>query len=295
MSQLKRDLGTLREALPYIQAFHGSTFVIRLGGLALSTSELTQRFAEDIALLKHVGVHPVVVHGGVADMTEFSHEAEIVERFAAAPDASAADEAAARVMVLVGLINKQLVQQIGNAGVRAIGLSGLDANMFEIGPRARSDELTRAVLQVNTGVVDRVREHYVPVVAAVGVAGDQARGEIRSEFAAASLAAALGAEKLILMTDRVGWCTTPDDVSSRVSETTTTEVRRHIGDTETTDPDTAALLDASVQAIDQGAGYAHIIDSRDPAALLLELFSVDGVGTKIWPDIPEAPRRWGDE
>jgi acetylglutamate kinase len=279
-----RDVATLLEALPYIRDFHGKTVVIKYGGAAMTDPELKEEFARDVVLLKYVGLNPVVVHGGGPDITRYMERLGMEVKFVDGLRVS--DEATVEVakMVLVGKQNKDIVLRINRHGQPAVGLCGDDGSLFVVRKQLAAGEtdigFVGQIEEVDAGVLLHIAEDYIPVVASVGADREGNSYNINADAAAAAVAEALGAFKVIFLTDVEGWRAEPDDPASRISEATAAEVRERL-------PVVAGgmrpKLEACVQALEAGVGNAHIIDGRQPHSLLLELFTNEGIGTKLWP------------
>jgi acetylglutamate kinase len=278
-----RDVGTLLEALPYIRDFHGRTVVIKYGGSAMTEPQLKEDFARDVVLLKYVGMNPVVVHGGGPDITRYMERLGMEVRFVEGLRVS--DEATVEVakMVLVGKQNKDIVLLLGNNGAPAVGLCGDDGRLFTVAKRMAGETdvgLVGDIERVDVDVLNHIAEDYVPVVASVGADAEGRSYNVNADTAAGAVAAALGAHKLIFLTDVEGWRAEPDDPASKISEATADEVRQRLG---TVTGGMRPKLDACLHALDGGVGAAHIVDGRQPHSLLLELFTDEGSGTKLWP------------
>jgi acetylglutamate kinase len=279
-----RDVATLLEALPYIREFHGRTVVIKYGGAAMVDADLREEFARDVVLLKYVGMNPVVVHGGGPDITSYMERLGMEVRFVEGLRVS--DEATVEVakMVLVGKQNKDIVLRINRHGQPAVGLCGDDGRLFTVKKQLASGEtdigFVGEIETVDVDVLLHIAEDYIPVVASVGADVDGSSYNVNADAAAAAVAEALGAFKLVFLTDVEGWRADPQDPTTRISEATAAEVRERLGEV------TGGMrpkLEAAVQALEAGVGSAHIVDGREPHSLLLELFTDEGIGTKLWP------------
>jgi acetylglutamate kinase len=279
-----RDVATLLEALPYIRDFHGKTVVIKYGGAAMTDPELKEEFARDVVLLKYVGLNPVVVHGGGPDITRYMERLGMEVKFVEGLRVS--DEATVEVakMVLVGKQNKDIVLRINRHGQPAVGLCGDDGLLFTVRKQFATGEtdigFVGEIEQVDAGVLLHIAEDYIPVVASVGADREGNSYNVNADAAAAAVAEALGAFKVIFLTDVEGWRADPDDPDSRISEATAAEVCERL-------PQVSGgmrpKLEACVRALEAGVGNAHIVDGRQPHSLLLELFTNEGIGTKLWP------------
>jgi acetylglutamate kinase len=279
-----RDVGTLLEALPYIREFHGRTVVIKYGGAAMNDPELREDFARDVVLLKYVGMNPIVVHGGGPEITAYMERLNLPVEFVGGLRVS--DEATVEVakMVLVGKVNKDIVLRINRHGQPAVGLCGDDGLLFRVdtmeGPEGEDIGLVGRIDKVNIGVIEHIAEDYIPVIASIGADRNGRSHNVNADEAAAAVARALGAYKLMFLTDVPGWLSDPSDPSSVVSETGADEVEAALA---VTGGGMRPKLQACLDAIHGGVSFAHIVDGRVPHSLLLELFTDAGQGTKIRP------------
>jgi acetylglutamate kinase len=278
-----RDVATLLEALPYIREFHGRTVVIKYGGSAMTDPQLKEEFARDVVLLKYVGMNPVVVHGGGPDISRYMERLGMEVRFVEGLRVS--DEATVEVakMVLVGKQNKDIVLLLGRHGQPAVGLCGDDGLLFTVKKRLAGETdvgFVGDIERVDVDVLNHIAEDYIPVVASVGADAEGRSYNVNADAAAGAVAAALGAFKIVFLTDVEGWRADPDDPATRISEATAAEVREKL-------PEASGgmrpKLEACVNALEKGVGAAHIVDGRQPHSLLLELFTDEGIGTKLWP------------
>jgi len=272
---------TLLEALPYIREFHGRTVVIKYGGAAMRDEALREGFATDVVLLKYVGLNPVIVHGGGPEISEYMERLGMEVRFHEGLRVS--DEATVEVakMVLRGKINADIVQRLNRHGQRAVGLSGEDGALFRVGlvPNAEQVGYVGSIEHVDVDVLNHIAADYIPVIASS--ASDFTSGQpynINADEAAGKVAAALGAHKVIFLTDVKGWLFNADDESSLRAMATVDEVEQELAGI---DGGMRPKLQACVDAIQGGVQSAHIIDGREPHSLLLELFTDVGVGTMV--------------
>jgi acetylglutamate kinase len=279
-----RDVGTLLEALPYIREFHGRTVVIKYGGAAMSDPALREDFARDVVLLKYVGMNPIVVHGGGPEITAYMERLNLPVEFVGGLRVS--DEATVEVakMVLVGKVNKDIVLRINRHGQPAVGLCGDDGLLFRVdtmeGPGGEDIGYVGRIERVNIGVIEHIAEDYIPVIASIGADRLGRSHNVNADEAAAAVARALGAYKLMFLTDVPGWLRDPSDPESVISETGADEVEAAL---ERVAGGMRPKLQACLDAIHGGVSYAHIVDGRVPHSLLLELFTDAGQGTKIRP------------
>jgi acetylglutamate kinase len=279
-----RDVGTLLEALPYIREFHGRTIVIKYGGAAMNDPELREDFARDVVLLKYVGMNPIVVHGGGPEITRYMEKLDLPVEFVGGLRVS--DEATVEIakMVLVGKVNKDIVQRINRHGQPGVGLSGDDGQLFRVttieGPGGEDIGLVGRIERVNAGVIEHIAADYIPVIASVGAHPGGRSHNVNADEAAAAVARAVGAYKIMFLTDVPGWLRDPSDPGSVISETGADEVERAL---EVVAGGMRPKLQACLDAIHGGVSYAHIVDGRVPHSVLLELFTNAGQGTKIRP------------
>ena len=279
-----RDVGTLLEALPYIREFHGRTVVIKYGGAAMNDPALREDFARDVVLLKYVGMNPIVVHGGGPEITAYMERLNLPVEFVGGLRVS--DEATVEVakMVLVGKVNKDIVLRINRHGQPAVGLCGDDGLLFRVdtmeGPGGEDIGYVGRIEKVNIGVIEHIAEDYIPVIASIGADRSGRSHNVNADEAAAAVARALGAYKLMFLTDVPGWLRDPGDPDSVISECGADEVEAAL---EVVGGGMRPKLRACLDAIHGGVSYAHIVDGRVPHSVLLELFTDAGLGTKIRP------------
>jgi len=279
---MEQRVGVLLEALPYIREFAGATIVIKYGGAAMTTPELKASFARDVALLKLVGVNPVVVHGGGPDITRYSDRLGLEVKFVHGLRVTDADTMELVKMVLVGKINKEIVAQLRVAGVEAVGLSGDDAGLITARKAEHPDAdlgFVGEVERFDTHVLERLSD-FVPVVASVGVDREGQSYNINADTVAGALAAALRARRVLFLTDVEGLLADVNDPSSLISECDLPELHR-VMDGTGIGSGMLPKLNAVATAVGSGVEAAQIIDGRVPHALLMELFTEAGIGTKI--------------
>ena len=278
----RTSVATLLEALPYIRDFHGQTVVIKYGGAAMEEADLSEEFARDVVLLKYVGLNPIVVHGGGPEITSLMERLDMKVEFR--DGLRVTDEATVEVasMVLVGKVDNEIVLRLGRYGQPAIGLCGDDGGLFTVSTRLSADGedigFVGAIDEVNTGVLEHITADYIPVIAPVGADAAGQAHSINADDAAAAVAAATGAFKVIFLTDVPGWLEDPADEASLVSEIGAGEARSRLGEVS---GGMRAKLEACLDAVEGGVPSAHIVDGRVPHSLLLELFTDAGLGTKI--------------
>ncbi len=277
-----RDVATLLEALPYIREFHGKTVVIKYGGAAMTEPELKEEFARDVVLLKYVGMNPVIVHGGGPEITSYMERLDLPVEFVDGLRVSDTETVEIAKMVLVGKVNKDIVLLINRHGQPAVGLCGDDGLLFravrQAAPSGQDIGFVGRIEHVDVDVLNHVAQDYIPVVASVGADREGNSYNINADEAAGAVARALGAQKVMFLTDVAGWLRDPDDPDSLVTEASADEVAAALPDIGGgMRPKLAACLDA----IQGGVSSAHIVDGRVPHRLLLELFTDAGQGTMI--------------
>ncbi len=278
-----RDVATLLEALPYIREYHGKTVVIKYGGAAMTDPELKEEFARDVVLLKYVGLNPIVVHGGGPDITRYMERLGMEVKFVDGLRVSDADTVEIAKMVLVGKQNKDIVLRLGRHGQPAVGLCGDDGLLFTVKKRLAGETdvgFVGDIERIDVDVLNHIAMDYIPVIASVGADTEGHSYNVNADAAAASVAEALGAFKVVFLTDVNGWREDPADPASRISEATAAELRERL-------PGVSGgmrpKLEACLHALEAGVGNAYIVDGRQPHSLLLELFTDEGIGTKLWP------------
>jgi acetylglutamate kinase len=280
-----RDVATLLEALPYIREFHGKTVVIKYGGAAMTDAALKEEFARDVVLLKYVGMNPVVIHGGGPEISSYMRRLDLPIEFVEGLRVSDAATVEVAKMVLVGKVNKDIVLRLNRHGQPAIGLCGDDGSLFrasrQTSPSGQDIGFVGRIERVDVDVLTHVAQDYIPVVASVGADREGNSYNINADEAAGAVARALGAYKVMFLTDVAGWLRDPEDPASTISEIGADAVAEAIP---TVSGGMRPKLAACLDAINGGVSYAHIVDGRVPHSLLLELFTDAGQGTKIGPD-----------
>ncbi|HEY8303321.1 MAG TPA: acetylglutamate kinase [Solirubrobacteraceae bacterium] len=277
-----RDVATLLEALPYIREFHGKTVVIKYGGAAMEDLDLREEFARDVVLLKYVGLNPIVVHGGGPDITSYMERLGLPVQFVGGLRVSDPATVEVAKMVLVGKVNKEIVLRLSRHGQPAVGLCGDDGSLFRIArrtaPGGEDIGFVGSIERVNVDVLHHVALDYIPVIASVGSDREGNSYNVNADEAAGAVAGALGAYKVVFLTDVPGWLADPERPDSLIGQATATEVDARLP---TLQGGMRPKLAACVEAINGGVNSAHIIDGRIPHSLLLELFTDAGIGTKI--------------
>ncbi len=279
----ERRASALVEALPYIQRFRDAMVVVKYGGNAMVDPQLAATFAEDIVLLRSVGLRPVVVHGGGpqigALLGRLGKESEFVDGLRVT-DQETLDVAR---MVLVGKVGRDIVGAINVHGAYAVGLSGEDGGLITAAPRDESLGFVGDVASVEPGIIERLlAEGMIPVVSSIGSDRAGQAYNINADTVAGALAGALGAEKAIYLTDVAGLLTDVDDPASIVARATVGELEAMIDDGIVSGGMTPKVR-ACIDAVGSGAASAHMLDGRIPHVLLLELFTDHGIGTMVTP------------
>ena len=278
----------LVEALPYIQRFRGAVVVVKYGGNAMVDPALARAVAEDVVLLRAVGLQPVVVHGGGPQISELMAKLGKEPEFRHGLRVTDAETVDIARMVLVGKVNRDIVAAINVHGPLAVGLSGEDAGLILAGARNPDLGYVGDVAAVNPAILDRLlAEDLVPVVSTIGSDPTGQAYNINADTVAGALAEALGAEKAMFLTDVAGLLADVDDPASLVSHVTAAELTAMIDDGRLTGGMIPKVA-AAVHAVDHGVGSAHLLDGRVPHVLLLELFSDAGIGTMITAGDPGA-------
>jgi acetylglutamate kinase len=279
---------TLIESLPWLQDFHGKVVVIKFGGNAMVDEQLAKAFAEDMAYLRFVGIKPVVVHGGGPQITARLAELGIQTEFISGLRVTTPEVIEVVKDVLRNQISTGLANLVQAAGARALVLSGEDSNLFRA-EKTTADQagnpldvgLVGEVTQVNPRVVlEALATGVVPIISTVAPGSDGSLLNVNADLAAASLAVALGAEKLLLLTDVAGLYSNWPNKDSLISEIKVTELTQMLPQLES---GMIPKMQACLNAIAGGVPRAHIIDGRAPHSILLEIFTSSGVGTLVLP------------
>ncbi len=286
MEQLRKRADTLIEALPYIQEWAGKSIVVKYGGAAMTDPEMQRNVAQDIALLRYVGIEVVVVHGGGNRISEMMIRLGIEPEFVGGLRVTDAATMQIAQMVLVGEVNPQLVSLISAAGAPAVGLSGKDASMIlcEKRENAAGDlGFVGEIVSINTQAIRALTEAgYVPVISSIGVDAHGQSYNINADTVAGELAVALSACKLVTLSDVRGLLSDPDDPDTLIGELTVSEAAALISQGQVSEG-MIPKLESCTRAVGGGADRAHLIDGRIPHALLMELFTDTGIGTMVNP------------
>ena len=282
----------LIEALPYIQKFYSKTIVIKYGGNAMINDDLKEKVMQDVALMKFVGINVAIVHGGGPEITGFLKKIGKESSFVSGLRVTDEETVEIAEMVLDGKINSEIVTLLNRRGLRAVGLSGKDAELiqaekklatvYEDGQKSKVDiGYVGKAKKINIKIVeDLIKNNYVPVIAPIGVGEDGESYNINADYVAADIAGALQAEKLLLLTDTEGVYKNFEDKSSFISTLTEDEAREFIK-SGIIAGGMIPKVEACLRALQHGANKAHIIDGRLPHSIILELFTAQGIGTQV--------------
>ena len=279
---------TLVAALPWLARFHGTTVVVKYGGHAMVDAELRAAFAKDMVFLRYAGIKPVVVHGGGPQISAMLDRLGIDSEFKGGLRVTSAEAMDVVRMVLVGQVGRELVGLINEHGPFAVGMSGEDARLFTARRRyavvdGESVDLGHVgdVADVDTAAVDDlIAAGRIPVVSTVAPDADGVLHNVNADTAAAALAVALGAQKLVVLTDVEGLYADWPDEDSLITQISTDELTALLPRLST---GMVPKMEACLAAVDGGVPQAHVIDGRVPHSLLLEVFTSEGVGTMVVP------------
>jgi acetylglutamate kinase len=282
----------LIEAVPYIRTYHGKTFVIKYGGNAMINEDLKRGVMQDIVLLKFLGVNPVVIHGGGPEITQMLNRIGKKSEFVQGLRVTDAETMEIVQMVLVGKLNKEIVSKLNLIGGKAVGLSGQDANLLiarktaptmpaEFRGEVPDIGYVGEVVQINTTILEQlITQNYIPVVSSIGVGADGQSYNINADTAAGELAAALKAEKLIMLTDVEGIFEDYQDKSSLISALQIERAYQMINNGKI-EGGMIPKVEACITALKGGVNRTHIIDGRQLHSMLLEILTDKGIGTMV--------------
>ena len=280
---------TLVEALPWLERFHGAIVVIKYGGHAMADDALRKTFAQDVVLLRYVGLKPVIVHGGGPQINAHLDRLGIRAEFRGGLRVTTPETMQVVRMVLVGQVNRDVVGEINAHGPFAVGLSGEDGGLFTAERRnavVDGEEVDIGavgdIVAVDPGAVHSLLDDgRIPVVATVATGRDGEIYNVNADTAAAALAGALQAQKLVVLTDIEGLYADWPDTTSLISEIKAKELETLLPGLST---GMVPKMEACLRAVRGGVGQAHVLDGRVPHAVLLEVFTDEGVGTMVLPD-----------
>ena len=284
----------LMDALPYIQEFYGTTVVIKYGGNAMINEALKENVMRNVALMKFVGIQPILVHGGGPEITGFLKKVGKESSFVSGLRVTDEETVEIAEMVLDGKLNSEIVSLLNLRGVRAVGLSGKDAGLIKAKKKLAAVYVSDAVREVDIGYVgevtavdtriitDLLQQDYVPVIAPIGMGEHGESYNINADYVAAEIAGALRAEKLLLLTDGEGVYKDFADKSSLISQLHLEEAKAYIR-SGVIDGGMIPKVEACLRALEAGAHKAHIIDGRLDHSIILEIFTSRGIGTMVLP------------
>jgi len=283
MEQLLFKAHTLIEALPYIQRFNNKKVVVKYGGSAMLDDNLQNNVIKDVALLKLIGLKPIIVHGGGKEITKWlslmGHESRFVEGLRVT-DAQTMEVAE----MVLGRVNKYLVQLVEKLGVKAVGISGKDGSTLKVEKRLVNGQdigFVGNIKHVNTDLIDTLLDNdFVPVIAPIGIDDEYLNYNINADDAACAIATAMKAEKLVFLTDIEGVYADPNDKSSLISVLTLKKADELLA-SGFIGGGMLPKLKNCVDAVRNGVSRVHILDGRIPHCLLLEFFTNKGIGTAI--------------
>lgn len=282
----------LAEALPYMQKFAGKTFVIKYGGNAMLNDELKKSVIQDVIFMKCIGINPIVVHGGGPEISDLLKKIGKESKFIAGLRVTDAETVAVSEMVLAGKVNTELVAMINRHGGRAVGLNGKDsdlivakkmmATIFENGKKSEVDiGLVGDILKINPQIIKiLINEGYIPVIAPTGVGLKGETFNINADYVAGEIAAAVGADKLVLLTDVEGIYRDYSNKDSFISTLALSEAQEMVKEG-SIGGGMIPKIEACIKALAGGVSKTHIIDGRSPHSLLLEVFTATGIGTEV--------------
>lgn len=290
MESIIKKAEILIEALPYMQRLHGKTVVIKYGGNAMINDELKNSVMEDITLLKYIGVNPVIVHGGGPDINRVLGKFNIQSQFINGLRVTDIETMGVAQMVLVGKTNKEIVSLLNQKGGKAIGLCGIDGRLIEceqyttqIDGKETDLGYVGKITHINSKVLELIaKDEYIPVVAPIGVGPKGESYNINADTVAGEIAAALQAEKLMLLTDVEG--VKPSAGSSDIISSLTIDEAQDLIQRKIINGGMIPKIQGCIEALDKGVGRTHIIDGRIPHCILLEIFTNKGIGTMIMKD-----------
>jgi len=282
---------TLIEALPYIRQYHGATFVVKYGGSAMASETLSDAVMQDIVLLSLVGVRVIVVHGGGPQVSAMMRRLGKEPTFVQGQRVTDAETMEIAEMVLAGRVNKDIAARIQRLGGKAVGLSGCDGGLLSASRKTMETAdgavdlgFVGDITAVDTTILQTLTERgFIPVVCSIGVGPDGESLNINADHAAGRVAAALGAQKVLMLTDVRGVMRDPADPSSLIASLSVAEAEGLVVDG-VAEGGMIPKLRACIDAVKAGAEKAHIVDGRIEHAILIEVFTDEGVGTMVVPD-----------
>lgn len=292
--ELLAKAGVLAEALPYMRQFNGQRFVIKYGGHAMGDAKLAESFARDVVLLRQVGIDPIIVHGGGPQIGAMLERLKIKSEFIDGLRVTDAETVEIVEMVLSGSINKQIVSSINAAGGRAVGLSGKDGNLMSVRKLRRTRRETDSNIEkiLDLGFVgdpshvdpelleSLTKADIIPVIAPIGIGEDGATYNVNADTAAGAIASAVGAARLLMLTDVTG----VKNKSGELIQDIGVEQARMLIEDGTATGGMIPKIETCIEAVEGGVDAAVIMDGRAAHSLLIEIFTEHGLGTAIWAD-----------
>jgi acetylglutamate kinase len=287
---VKAKAAILAEALPYIQEFAGRTVVVKYGGHAMDDPALADLFAQDVVLMRHVGMNPVVVHGGGPQITDLMARLGKEPEFVDGLRVTDAETIGIVRMALLGQVNPGIVASVNRHGSYAVGLSGEDAGLITVSMRDERLGFVGDVSHIDASIVHRLlNEEMIPVIATMGVDASGQAYNINADTVAGAIARAVGAEKLVYLTDVAGLYADYPDESTLISRIDVAGLARLEADGKISEG-MIPKIRSCVDALRHGVRRAHILDGRVPHALLLEFFTREGIGTMIVNELDGSTR-----
>ena len=283
MQELIKKAGILIEALPYIQKFYNKTVVIKYGGNAMINDELKHSVMEDVTLLKYIGMHPVVVHGGGPDISAALKTYNVESKFVGGLRVTDAQTMQIAQMVLVGKTNKEIVSLLNQFGGKAVGICGIDGGLIECEPLDVDGDgnpvdlgFVGKIVKVNTELLEKLtNDEFIPVIAPIGMDKEGQSYNINADTVAGAIASAVEAEKLMFLTDVEG----VKDKEGNIIHAMTPEKANELIEDGTISGGMIPKVRGCLEAVDEGVKRVHIIDGRILHSILLEIFTDDGIGS----------------
>ena len=275
----------LIDALPYIREFNGNTVVIKYGGSAMLDPEINKTIVQDIVLLKLVGLKPIIVHGGGPEINSMLSRLDIQSKFINGLRVTTKETMEVVEMVLAGKVNKQIVEMIAEQGGCPVGLCGKDGKML----RAKKIEkdgvdlgYVGEIVKVNTRLLNSLIDNdFIPIIAPIGADDEGNTYNINADYAAVAIASALNAEKLVFLTDVEGVLKDKDDALSLISFLSDKQAKQYLADG-TIAGGMIPKVECCMEAIEKGVSMVHILDGRKKHALILEIYTPNGIGTMLY-------------
>ncbi len=285
MKDIHQRAAILMEALPYIKSYHGKTVVIKYGGGAMTSAELKEKIASDIVLMKLGGIRPIIIHGGGPEITNFMKRLDLEVEFVGGLRKTTAETMDIVKMVLVGKVNKELVALVNRHGRMAVGLSGDDGNLLVARKKAHEPDLgfVGEIEQINSKILlDLLDDGYIPIIASIGAGENGESYNINADTVAAEVAAAIGADKIIFLTDVEGLYRDYGQEHTLISSLDYDECAALV-DSGKLEGGMLPKMQGCLLALEAGVGRAHILNGTTPHSMLLEIFTDEGIGTMIHP------------